>query len=36
MFDNWDWISFLVGVIAAVVFGGGVALLLGIINLDDL
>lgn len=36
MFDNWDWVSFLVGVVAAVVLGGGFAFLLGIINLDDL
>lgn len=35
MFDNWDWVSFLVGVVATVVLGGGTAFLLGFINLDE-
>lgn len=36
MFANWDWVSFLTGVIATIVIGGGMAMVLGIINLDDL
>lgn len=36
MFANWDWVSFLFGVLAAVVLGGGVALLVGVFNLGDL
>lgn len=34
MFDNWDWVSFLVGVGVTVFLGGGGALLIFIFGED--
>lgn len=34
MFDNWDWVSFLVGVVVTVILGGGGALLVFVLGED--
>lgn len=34
MFANWDWVSFIVGVVVTIIVGGGGALLVFLIGED--